>query len=436
MSPENEEVSSQAGGGEQFITPGQLRVGLYIHLDLTWVEHPFTFSSFKIKNDEQIATIRTLGLERIRYSPTRSDVDPLPPPAEEPPPPEPAATSHEDDPAYQAKRERLERLAAQRAKVSACEREFLSTTRTIRLINQNVFAQPLQVKEQATELINSMAESMLVEADIAIQLMADKIGGEDVYHHSLNVTLLSMMLAKEMKAPAAAIKLLGMGALFHDVGEQEIPDRIVRKLEPMNRAEFALFQQHCMYGVEIGKKLELPPESLLVIAQHHERTDGTGYPQKLLAPQLSLLSRIVALVNAYDELCNPSNPAKAMTPHEALSILYAQQRVHFDPMAMTTFVRCMGVYPPGTIVVLSNGALGMVVSVNSSRPLKPTLLVYDPAVPKEEAILVDLEQEPDVSVSKTLKPTQLPQAAYDYLAPRKRMSYYFSAAESAMAGAA
>lgn len=435
MSLENEAVSGKAEGSDHFITPSQLRVGLYIHLDLTWVEHPFTFSSFKIKNEEQISTIRALGLERIRFSPSKSDVEPLQPPAQEPPPPEVPAVSHEDDPAYQAKRERLERLAAQRAKVSACEREFLSTTRTIRLINQNVFAQPFQVKEQATELINSMADSMLVDADIAIQLMADKIGGEDVYHHSLNVTLLSMMLAKEMKAPAAAIKLLGLGALFHDVGEQEIPDRIVRKLEPMNRAELALFQQHCMYGVDIGKKLELPPESLLVIAQHHERTDGTGYPQKLLAPQLSLLARIVALVNAYDELCNPPNPAKAMTPHEALSILYAQQRMHFDPMAMTTFVRCMGVYPPGTIVVLSNGALGMVVSVNSSRPLKPTLLVYDPAVPKEDAILVDLEQEPDVVVSKTIKPTQLPQAAYDYLAPRKRLSYYFTT-ETSMAMAA
>lgn len=420
-------MSSNAGVGDHYITPSQLCVGLYIHLDLTWVEHPFTFSSFKIKNEEQIATIRGLGLERIRFSPARSDVEPPPPPAVEPPPPVVQAGSHEDDPAYQAKRERLERLASQRAKVAACEREFLSTTRTIRLINQNLFAQPTEVKEQADQLIQAMADSMLVDADIAIQLMADKIGGEDVYHHSLNVTLLSMMLAKEMKAPAQAIKLLGTGALFHDIGEVEIPDRIVRKIEPMNRAELALFQQHCMYGVEIGKKLELAPESLLVIAQHHERIDGSGYPQRLLAPQLSLLSRIVALVNAYDELCNPPNLAKAMTPHEALSVLYAQQRAQFDPMAMTTFVRCMGVYPPGTLVVLSNGALGMVVSVNSSRPLKPTLLIYDPAVPKEEAILVDLEQEPDVVVSKTLKPQQLPQAAYDYLAPRKRMSYYFSA---------
>lgn len=417
---------------EHYVMPGQLCVGLHVHLDLTWVHHPFPFSSFKIKSPEQIATIQALGLPRIRYSPAKSDAEPLP--AHAAPVPVVAPTmSPQDDLAYQAKRERLERLAAQRARVGACERAFLSTTRTIKSINQNLFARPQDVREQATALVAAMADSMLVDADIVIELMADKIGGEDVYFHSLNVTLLSMVLAKEMKAPAETIKLLGLGALFHDVGDAEIPDKVTRKLDPLTKAEQSLLQQHCAYGVDIGKKLALPPEALLVVAQHHERVDGSGYPQKLQGPQLSLLSRIVAVVNAYDELCNPVNPAKALTPHEALSVMYSQQRAQFDPLAMSTFVRCMGVYPPGTIVVLSNGALGMVTSVNSTRPLKPTVLVFDPAVPKDEAILVDLEKEPDVSVSKTVKPQQLPQDAHDYLSPRKRTAYYFNA-ETGKAG--
>lgn len=418
-------VESKSSAGEHYVTPGQLCVGLYVHLDLTWVNHPFTFSSFKIKTPEQIATIQTLGLTRIRYSPAKSDEKPGPDTA-------PAAVvvpkpSPESDLAYQAKRERLEKLALQQSKMASCEREFVSTTRIIKSINQNLFSRPEEVRAQANALVSGIADSMMVEADIAIQLMADKVGGEDVYLHSLNVTLLSMMLAKEMKAPMEAIKTLGMGALFHDVGDAEIPDRIIRKTDALTKNELAVLQQHCAHGVDIGKKLGLPPEALLVIAQHHERVDGSGYPLKMQAQQLSLLSRIVAVVNAYDELCNPVNPAKAMTPHEALSTMYAQQRAQFDPLAMTTFVRCMGVYPPGTIVVLSNGSLGMVASVNSTRPLKPTILVYDPAVPKDEAILVDLEQEPDVVVSRAIRPQQLPEAAHDYLSPRKRMAYHFHA---------
>jgi len=107
--------------------------------------------------------------------------------------------------------------------------------------------------------------------------------------------------------------------------------------------------------------------------------------------------------------------------------MYAQQRAHFDANALSVFIRCMGVYPPGSIVVLSNETIGIVVSVNSTRPLKPTVLVYDPAVPKEEAILVDLELEPDVTVARTLKPQQLPRPIFEYLSPRRRVTYYFDA---------
>jgi putative nucleotidyltransferase with HDIG domain len=414
------------------IAPEQLCIGLYVHIDLPWIDHPFTFSSFKIKSLEQIATIQSLGLRTLRYAPNKSDAEPLPmfgAPGEGFA--APSGNSLQDDPSLVDKRARVARLRANRESVGACEKELLSTARTIKSINQNLFAKPEEARQAATALVGSIAESMLVDVDIAIHLMADKIGNEEVYLHSLNVTLLSMMLAKELKAPPAAIQLLGLGALFHDIGKVDIPDRVTRKTEPLSHAEFGLLQQHVPFGVEIGRKMGLPPEALLVIAQHHEQVDGGGYPKKLVGSQISLLARVVGLVNAYDNLCNPVNLAKALTPHEALSVLYGQQRARFDANAMGMFVRCMGVYPPGTLVLLSNGTLALVVSVNSSKPLKPTVRIYDPAVPKEEAIVVDLEQEPDVTIAKALRPQQLPQAAYDYLAPRKNATYYFSADQRA-----
>ena len=139
--------------------------------------------------------------------------------------------------------------------------------------------------------------------------------------------------------------MVGMGALFHDVGELEIPDRLVKRTEPLNKSELALWQQHTEYGVQIGKKNGAEPEILQVIAQHHERVDGSGFPAHLKAVQMSLLSRIVSLVNAYDELCNHPDPNRSLTPHEALSMMFAQQRAQFDSMALSTFVRCMGCTP-------------------------------------------------------------------------------------------
>lgn len=414
----------------QFVSPQQLCIGLHVHLDLPWTDHPFTFSSFKIRSLDQIETLQSLGLARIRYSPARSDVEPLAEPLiDEPPPP----TAPRDGPVYQAKRERIERLSAQRRRAAACEREFLSSARAMKSISQNLFAQPGVAREEAARLVQTMADSLLVEADIAIQLMKDKIGGDDVYFHSLNVALLSMTLAKELKAPPEAIRALGMGAVFHDVGKLNLPDRITRKLEPLTRQETMALQQHCAFGLEIGNKLYLPAEAMSVIAQHHERVDGSGYPKGLKGPQISLLAKIVAIANTFDNLCNPNNPARALTPHEALSVMWAQQRAHFEAAPLSTFVRCMGIYPPGTIVVLSNGVMGMVVAVNSTRPLKPTVLLYDADVPRDEAVLVELEQEPEVTIARTLKPQELPLAAYEYLSPRKRTTYYFDASSSAPA---
>jgi len=409
-----------------YVMPSQLSVGMHVYLDLPWTAHPFTFSSFKIKSGEQIGTLRSLGLTRIRYSPAKSESQPLPATLDAPPE-SASATSLENDPIYQAKRARIERLVAQQARVAACEREFMTTSRTVKSIAQNIFAKPEQARQQAEGLVQGMVDSMLTESDVAINLMKDKVSGEDVYSHALNVTLLSMMLAKELKAPAEAIRLIGIGAMFHDIGKADIPDRIVRKGVALTPPELSLLQMHCAYGVEHGRKLGLPKEALTVIMQHHELMDGSGYPKGLKGNECFLLARIVAIVNAYDNLCNPFKTSMALTPHQALSLMYAQQRGRFDAVPLSTFVRCMGIYPPGTIVMLSNDCVGMVVSVNSAKPLKPTVLIYDAQVPREQAILVELESEPDFSISRAILPDQLSQPIYEYLSPRRRVTYYFDA---------
>jgi putative nucleotidyltransferase with HDIG domain len=423
-------MQAEATDVEQYVTPEQLCIGLYVHLDLSWSRHPFTFSSFKIKNERQLATIQGLGLSRVRFSPERSDCAPLA--ASLARQQEAAMTvevptlpSNTDEQAASARRERLQRLACQHAKADACQKALVSAAHTIRSINSHLLSAPQEVRESANDLIRSIASSMLVDSDVSIQLMADKVGGEELYFHALNVSLLSMMLAKELKAPADTVHLVGVSALFHDIGELEIPRRLLRKTEPLTRHEQSLLQTHCEQGALLARKMGLPADVQQVIAQHHERVDGSGYPKNLTAAQMSLPARIISLVNAYDELCNPANAAKAMTPHEALSTMFAQQREQYDQLALNTFVRCMGVYPPGTIVVLSNGQTGMVVSVNTSKPLRPVVMVHDAGIRKEDALLVDLESRHDMSITKTLRPQQLSSVVHAYLAPRQRMTYYF-----------
>ena len=412
------------------VKPDQLCVGLHIHLDLPWINHPFPFPSFKINSPEQIATIKSLGLKEIRYSPAKSDCAPLVVlPRDNTTAPRAVPETAQrvaDDAADQAKQARIKRLAAQREKIAACEREFLNTTRQMKVVRQNLFSRPDQVCSLASEAIAKLADSMLVEADLSIHLMSEKVAGDDIFNHALNVCLLSMMVAKEMQLPAAEVRLLGVGALLHDIGQAEIPGHIKNKTTPLNRAEAALMREHCARGVTLGKQLGLPAEALLIIAQHHEHVDGTGYPKMLREPQLSQLARIVAVIETYEELCSPRNPTRTCTPHEALSLLYGQQRAQHDEAVVTALIRCLGVYPPGTIVLLSNGTLGVVTSVNSAHLLKPTVMIYDAAVASADTILVDLDQESDVTVIRTLRPQQLPPEVGQFFVARQRVSYYFS----------
>lgn len=409
-----------------FLKPEQLCTGLYIHLDLSWMDHPFPFSSFRIKTEDQLRQIRKLGLREIRYSPQRSHSEPLPPssgPAVE------AAPDEQPDPDVESKRQRVRKLRHQRQAISKCEREFAETSQELKAINRNLLSLPDESRERVTSLAGKMADSLLTKRDIAVNLMPERIAGEDFYQHPLNVAVLSLMLARELNASREAIVHLGVGALLHDIGKINVPDRLQR-LPALTPAEQALIQEHVAFGLAAGRKLGLASEALTVIAQHHEAVDGSGYPQHLSGEKISLLAKIVAIANTYDNLCNPANPLKALTPHEALSQMYAQQRNRFEAGPLSTFIRCLGVYPPGTLVVLGDDAFGMVMSVNSTRPLRPVVQVYDPRVPHEEAILLDLEQEPELSISRTMRPSQLPREVFDYLAPRRRVAYYFDLAHS------
>ncbi|OWW22118.1 HD-GYP domain-containing protein [Noviherbaspirillum denitrificans] len=408
----------------------QLQVGMFVILDMHWLDHDFARNSFKIKSEEQLAKLRQLGLKKVRIDPARSDVVP-PPAAPETPAPQTETAAPVESAMAKAKRERLERINQLRASVVECERKFLKTAGTLKTINSNLFSQPQEAYQRANELVEEMVDSMLTDRDIAIHLMKDKYGGEDLYFHSLNVSVLAMMVAKQMKLDREEVKELGFGCLFHDIGKLDIPDRVLMKGSGLTRAEQNLIEQHCVYGLPVAQKLGLSKKATEIILQHHECVDGTGYPSHLKGDQISPLARIVAIVNIYDNLCNRINPADSLTPYAALSHMYAQKRNQLDAGPLGIFIRCLGVYPPGTVVKLSDGTHGLVVAVNSSKPLRPSVLIHDPEVPSSEAVVLDLESEPELQIAECLRPAQLPRATLEYLAPRRRMNYYFDLPEKA-----
>ncbi|HEX8986582.1 MAG TPA: HD domain-containing phosphohydrolase [Rhodocyclaceae bacterium] len=412
----------------------QLRIGLFVELDLKWFEHPFAFNAFRIKSEDQIRTIRGLGLKKVRYDPSRSDAKPPERPPEQPSAAVLAARA-ELERALEAKRALVERIRVQREAAARVATAFVDTANTVRSIEKNLSGKPEETVRQAERLVDKIADSILSAPELAIHVMGDTQGNEELYFHSLNVAMLSLMMARGIGMPQEAVGSLGMGALFHDVGRRNLPSTILMKKEALTEAERHLYEMHCEYGVEIGRSLKFNPAMQAIIREHHECYDGSGYPAKLKGEDIHVLARIVAIANHYDELCNPPNLADALTPHEALSQMFARQRGKFDPKLLQAFIRCLGVYPPGTIVQLANGAVAMVATINTDQPMKPTVVVYDPEIPKEEAILVDMAFETDTNIVKAIRPGQVPREVYAYLSPRQQVSYYFDAERRKREGA-
>lgn len=405
----------------------ELRVGMFVHLDVGWMAHPFPLSSFKITSPDQILTIQGLGLSEVRWSPDRSDEQ-----LEEPAvavqageatsalaKPAPAL-----DPLAEARRLAAAQLAHQQTAQRQCERQYNEACRELRKVNETLPNAPQQARDSAQDLTRAMLDKMLVAGELCLRVL-DEPSGDRHAAHAMNVAIVSLLLGRALALSDNDLMDMGTGALLHDMGKLALPDRVRLHQDDFTSAEQALYRDHVVKGVLQGQRMGLSSGALLVVAQHHELADGTGYPRGVALAQISPAARIVAMVNLYDNLCNAATPSKSLTPHEALSRMFAQNRSRFDATMLNGFIRLMGIYPPGSLVQLSDERYAMVMTVNAARPLKPRVLVADVGVPAADALHLDLDKYPDLVIRRSLKANQLPSRVTDYLKPRKRVAYYF-----------
>ncbi len=407
---------------DPLIDVSQLKVGMFIHLDLGWMAHPFPLSSFKLNSEEQLLILRRLGLSQVRWSPAKSELhmDATPLPVVAAGAVDLSAVSSED----LAREAHRRALAAQRAALQLCERQYNEAAGAFREVMELVPKDPRHSREQTTALAAALLDKMLIEGDLNIRLLNEGAGDRSTAH-ALNVSIIALLLGRAFGLNRDEMLDLGVGALLHDVGKLEVLARLRHREDSFTGPEMQMYQQHVAKGVAIAQGMGLSPGPLLIIAQHHENADGSGFPQRINMDKMSAGARIVALVNRFDGLCNPLLASKAMTPHEALSLMFAQGRNRFDATMLNAFIRMMGVYPPGSAVQLTDDRYALVVAVNSSRPLKPRVMVHDPKVPREEALVLNLEDQPDLGIRRSIKAQQLPRASMDYLSPRTRIAYFF-----------
>lgn len=405
----------------------QLRIGMYVQLDLGWMHHPFPVSSFRIVSADQIAKLKELGLAEVRYFPNKSDselreLDSVAGEAFDTTATESAANAmvQASDAADSVAAKNRAYLQIQNRILAMCNQRFGDATRQYQAVERAVTVQPDLARNQSEVLVSDCLKELPENGDSVIRLLSEG-AGESSALHPVNVMVVSLLLGKALGIKSTELHELGMAALLHDLGKLGMP---AAGFTPAGRQHY---ESHVGQSVAFAQQMGLSDVVLTAIAQHHEMADGSGFPLHLVGDDMQRPGRILALVNHYERMCNPVVGVEALTPHEALSVIFAQRKSRFDPVVLGAFIRMMGVYPPGSVVQLANDRYAIVVSVNSSRPLRPKVIVHDPRVPKDEAPVLDLEAM-QLGIRRSLKPAQLPRDALDYLSPRKRICYFFERA--------
>jgi HD-GYP domain-containing protein (c-di-GMP phosphodiesterase class II) len=205
-----------------------------------------------------------------------------------------------------------------------------------------------------------------------------KIKHQDAYtaEHSLNVCILSATFARFLGHDESDIRRIAMSGLLHDVGKSKVPLDILNKHGRLTSDELEIMKEHTSYGKDLLLSIGQADRIAVDVAHtHHERLDGKGYPRGLTSSQIPYYAKVIALADCYDAITSSRCYDGARASMEALDIIYKCRGVQFDSGLAIEFIKCVGIYPPGAIVELNSGEIGIVISANANSKLRPKLLL-------------------------------------------------------------
>lgn len=246
----------------------------------------------------------------------------------------------------------------------------------------------LSVKNAVREII----QDVLANPDILINVYEMRWNGGDFISHSVNVAFLSLLVGRHLGYDADKMKKLGMGALLHDVGVAGMPKALLEKRGTFTLEEKLIYEQHSVIGYHrVKDSWEISSLSRGIILCHHERSDGSGYPRQLLKGYIHEFSRIVGLVDCFEELAGGHPFAQNMNIHNALEVLLVKADEWFSPDVVNSFISNIPICQVGTTVRLSNGSLALVVAQNKGFPTRPVVRLVEDSTGKRTSLQQDID---------------------------------------------
>jgi len=341
---------------------------MFIHkLDTTWLKHPFALNQFKITEADDIKKIISAGIKKIQIDTTT-----------------PAKKS-------------LNKLRNEARNIKNYAEKAISTIMADVKLGQQV------EMELVTPVVDKMAESILENSNTLLGLSRIRTMDTYTFEHSVNIGVLMMSFAKIKGMPADLIHEIGVGGLLHDIGKTLTPPEILNKPGKLTDEEFKIMRQHVIDSrIILEKTPGITRNALDVAALHHEKFDGTGYPDGKKENEISVVAQMSVIVDVYDALTADRCYHKGQDPSVVLKRMLSWGGSHFNPQLVHEFIHCVGIYPPATLVMLNNNHLA-VVTENNDNLLAPSVVIFLNTKTREtiKPILINLSNQQKLKVIRS-----------------------------------
>lgn len=377
-----------------------LQVGMHvIELDRPWLETPFILQGFTIDNEDQIAEIQEhcefVYIEdaenRWIHVQTRTVTRGL----------KKGSVKYENT---ATNKEEFARAKSAYSDARNLTREFMDDVRLGKGID-------IQTVERT---VSECVQSILRNPDA--MLWMSKIRNKDEYtaEHSLNVGLLAISFGRHLGVSEDDLNKLGVAGMLHDVGKMRTPLEVLNKEGQLNEQEFHIIKAHATHGRDILMSQSKVHHSAIDVAfGHHEALDGTGYPRKIKASGITEITRIITLCDVFDAITSDRVYKNGQSSLSAMKILHKNRKTKFDDGLVTQFIDCIGLYPPGSIVELRHGEVGIVISTNfGNRHLPKVLVLRDQQKMPTDEKIYDLAKFANKGDMANLIRTVLPNGSF------------------------
>lgn len=398
------------------VAVSELQLGMFVSaLDRPWLETPFLLQGFLIKSIDDIDELRKhcayvyidilKGRGPLKVKPRRNTggggTSPAKPPARTDSDVAHIAASldGQDNRCY------WETVFPHRTlrtypEVRPMEEELSTAQHVFQDLSVCVSEMMIQIEQKAVlevkavkDALNPMIDSVMRNPDACIWLARMKNRDSYTYKHSMSASIWAVALGRQLGLPRIDLSTLATGALLIDIGKLQLPPDLLAKPSRLSRGEFELIKTHVELG--IGMLKDSPEATRVVlemVATHHERHNGKGYPKKLKGTEIPIFGRIAAIADCYDAMTSDRAYAPAVSPSFAVRKLYEWRNVDFQAELVEEFIQAIGIYPAGTLVELSTGEVGIVIAENRERRLRPKVLLLLDAhkKPLKDSRLVNL----------------------------------------------